>query len=54
MPFRRHVMEAGKWFRFVSEQSSALDWSLETGNPDAALDEDYRRFFEVHAEWSSK
>jgi hypothetical protein len=53
MPHRRHVMETGKWFKVVSAQSAALERSLDTGHPDAVLDEDYRRFFDVHADWLS-
>jgi hypothetical protein len=53
MPLRRHVMETGKWFKGVSEQSAALERSLDSGKPDASLDVDYRRFFDVHSDWSS-
>jgi hypothetical protein len=54
VPVRRQVMGAGNWFKVVFAQSAALERSLDTGTPDALLEPSYRRFFELHARWSTE
>jgi len=44
-PERRLVMESGPWFADVSRRSACLERSFRTGQADALLDGDYRRFF---------